>query len=59
MRNTDLYQEIQPGRVVADAPSVFLSHPYVLAAHAKGVQGLGLNMLKRPVDRLRGVRFSR
>lgn len=53
-----LYQEVQR-RVVADAPSVFLSHPYVLAAHAKSVRGLALNMLKRPMDRLWGVEISR
>jgi peptide/nickel transport system substrate-binding protein len=52
------YQEIQR-RVVAEAPSVFLTHPYVLAAHAKSVRGLTLNMLKRPVDRLWGVELSR
>jgi ABC-type transport system substrate-binding protein len=54
---TALYQEIQR-RVVGEAPSIFLSHPYVLAAHAKTVRGLTLNMLKRPVDRLRDVEVS-
>lgn len=54
---TALYQEVQR-RVVGEAPSIFLSHPYVLAAHAKTVRGLSLNMLKRPVDRLWAVEVS-
>jgi peptide/nickel transport system substrate-binding protein len=53
-----IYQQIQR-RVVGEAPSVFLSHPYILAAQAKAVRGLTLNMLKRPVDRLGGVEISR
>jgi peptide/nickel transport system substrate-binding protein len=53
-----IYQQIQR-RVVGEAPSVFLSHPYILAAQAKAVRGLTLNMLKRPVDRLWGVEISR
>ena len=54
----ETYLKVQ--RILADeVPSVFLHHPYILAAYSKNVRGLKLNPLKRPFDKLVGVELVR
>ncbi len=54
----DRYRKIQE-ILSEEVPSVFLDHPYILAAYSRNVRGLILNSLKRPFDKLMGVDIVR